>query len=91
MVVDPSGLCIAGASVRVIAGQRAGEARAQVTPCDVWAYDGGFQFNSVTAGLPMTLRISAPGYLDLDKTVTPSLGPQQAVIFAPSRATGPGS
>ena len=88
MIVDEAGVCIAGASVRVMEGQRAGESLTQATPCDAWAYDGGFAFNPVAAGIPMTLRVSAPGYADLDKTVTPSLGPQQAVIFAPSRAVG---
>ena len=60
----------------------------QQTPCDAWADGGGFEFKPVAAGIPMTLRVSAPGYADLEKTVTPSLGPQQAVIFAPSRTVG---
>jgi hypothetical protein len=29
----------------------------------------------------MTLRVSAPGYVDLDTTVTQSLGAQRAVLF----------
>lgn len=88
MIVDPSGVCIVGASVRVVEGQRAGESLTQETPCNAWAYSGGFQYNPVAAGIPMTLRVSAPGYADVDTTVTPSLGPQQAVILAPSPAVG---
>ena len=45
------------------------------------ASPGGFEFDSLTAGIPMTLRVSAPGYVDLDTTVTPTLGIQQAVLL----------
>jgi len=89
MVIEQSGICIPDARVRVVAGQRAGENLTQVTPCDAWGYGAGFVFNPVTAGVPMTLRISAPGYVDLDTTLTPSLGPQQAVLIAPARAKAP--
>jgi hypothetical protein len=88
MIIDRSGVCIAGASARVLEGQRAGETRMQETPCDAWAYSGGFEFDSLKAGTPMRLRISAPGYVDLDSTVTPRLGIQQATLFEPSRAPG---
>ena len=88
MIIERSGVCIPGASVRVLAGQRAGESMTQATPCDAWAYWGGFGFDSLKAGVPMTLRLSAPGYVDLDTTVTPTLGPQQAFLFEPSRAPG---
>ena len=52
------------------------------------ASPGGFEFDSLTAGIPMTLRVSAPGYVDLDTTVTPTLGIQQAVLLEPSRTPG---
>jgi hypothetical protein len=88
MVIERSGVCIVGASVRVLDGQRAGESMTQETPCDAWGYSGGFGWDSLKAGIPMTLRLSAPGYVDLDTTVTPTAGPQQAFLFEPSRAPG---
>jgi hypothetical protein len=33
----------------------------------------------------MTLRVSALGYAEEERTVVPSTGPQTAVIFAPPR------
>ena len=88
MVIEGSGVCIVGASVRVLDGQRAGVSMTQETPCDAWAYSGGFWFDSLTPGVPMTLRLSAPGYVDLDTTVTPTGGAQQAFLFEPARAPG---
>jgi len=85
MVVDASGACIAGAKVLVIEGQRAGESLTQTTPCSVWDYGNGFYFEDLIPGIPMTLRVSAPGYADLERTVTPTLGTQTAFLFTPSR------
>ncbi|MDF2774298.1 MAG: Carboxypeptidase regulatory-like domain [Geminicoccaceae bacterium] len=85
MVVDDSGVCIPGATVRVVAGQRLGASVVQRTPCDAWAYEGGFTFEHVTAGVAMTLLASAPGYVDAEATVVPSLGPQRALLITPSR------
>ena len=85
MVVDGSGACIAGAQVLVIEGQRAGESLTQTTPCSVWDYGNGFYFEDLVPGIPMTLRVSAPGYADLERTVTPTLGVQTAFLFTPSR------
>lgn len=84
MVVDSTGVCIVGATVHVVAGQRAGQSISQSTPCDAWAYDGGFMFTGLTPGVAMTLRASAPGYADLEQVVTPSLGPQLAVLLQPA-------
>jgi hypothetical protein len=88
MIIGDSGQCIDSASVRVLDGQRAGQQRMQETPCDAWAYSGGFEFDSLAAGIPMTLHASAPGYVDLDSTVTPTLGVQQYRLLKLSRATG---
>lgn len=88
LVIEDTGACIVGASVRVLAGQRAGESMMQETPCDVWGYSGGFEFDSLTPGLPMTLRASAPNYVDLDTTVYPTLGVQQYKELKLSRAPG---
>jgi len=88
IIIGESSQCIVGASVRVVDGQRAGEGMMQETPCDVWGYSGGFEFNSVKAGIPMTLRASAQGYVDLDTTVYPTAGPQQYTVLKLSRAAG---
>ena len=85
MIVDQTGACIAGATIRVVSGQREGESMVQSTPCDVWS-DGGFEFQQLTPGAPMTLRASAAGYADLEQTLTPSVGPQMANAFVLSPA-----
>jgi hypothetical protein len=85
MVVEDSGICIPGATVTVVGGQALGQRITQKTPCDAWAYDGGFVFQNLTAGVAMTLRVSALGYAEEERTVVPSTGPQTAVIFAPPR------
>jgi hypothetical protein len=91
MVVDSSGVCIPGATVHVKAGQRAGEAVTQTTPCNAWGYEGGFVFKDLTVGVEMTLQASAPGYAVEEKKAIPSSGPQMAILFTPSRiATGDG-
>lgn len=84
-IVDESGGCIPGATVRVVLGQRAGETLTQKTPCDAWAYDNGFMFTSLTDGVAMTLQASAPGFDVQEKTVFPTSGSQMAIIFTPSR------
>jgi hypothetical protein len=85
MVVDRSGLCITGATVRVLLGQRAGETVTMKTPCDAWDYDGGYFFEHLTAGEEMTLQASAPGYEAREMKVSPSPGPQFALEFVLSR------
>jgi len=84
MVVHDSGICIDGATVTVVRGQSLGQSITQTTPCDAWAYDGGFVFNNLTPGVEMTLRTSAVGYAPVEKTVVPSLGPQTALILVPA-------
>ena len=88
LIIEDTGRCIVGASVRVLDGQRAGETRMQETPCDAWGYSGGFEFDSLTPGVPMKLRASAPDYVDLDTTVYPTLGTQQYTELKLSRAPG---
>jgi hypothetical protein len=84
-VVDGSGGCIDGGTVEVVGGQRLGERITQETPCDVWAYDGGFVFRDLTPGVEMIIRASAPGYAPLVKSVTPYSGPQTAFLFPLSK------
>jgi hypothetical protein len=75
-----SGLCILDATVEVIAGQGLGQSAKQSEPCDIW-WIGGVEFKNLTAGVEITLRASAAGYVPEDKTVIPTTGPQRAVIF----------
>jgi hypothetical protein len=85
MVVDENGACIPNASVRVVQGQALDSSAQQAVPCDVSAGYGGFVLSNLTAGLSMTIRATAAGYLSLDKVITPSLGPQPVVLFAPRK------
>ena len=83
MVVDPSGACIPGATVQVVAGQAVGNPIKQETPCGVWDYAGGVEIHNLAAGVPMTLRATAAGYAPQEMTITPYGGAQSAIIFAP--------
>ena len=83
MVVDPRGACIPGATVQVVAGQAVGNPIVQETPCSVWDYAGGVEYHNLAAGVPMTLRASAPGYAPEEKTITPFGGLQTIIDFAP--------
>ena len=80
MVVEDNGVCIEGATVTVVRGQGVGQSIKQTTPCDAWAYDGGFVFRDLAPGVEMTLRASASGYTAEEKTVAPSLGSQMAIL-----------
>jgi hypothetical protein len=80
-VVEPTGLCVDGATVQVVAGQGVGQSVAQTTPCDAWGYYGGFEFHDLTPGVDMTLRASAPGWSTCEKTVVPHSGGQMGVVF----------
>ena len=73
MVVDQGGACIPGATIQVVAGQHVGEPITQ-EPCDAWAYSGGVEYDNLTAGVPMTLRATAPGPTE---ALTPSHYPRQ--------------
>jgi hypothetical protein len=70
MVVQENGICILGASARVVSGQAEGQAVVQETSCDAWSF-GGFMFKDLTPGVAMTIRASAPGYVSKDVTVVP--------------------
>ena len=70
-MVDPSGVCIDGATVQVVRGQRVGQSVAQTTPCDAWSYGNGFALDDLMPGIEMTLRASARGWSTCEKTVVP--------------------
>ena len=80
LVVDPSGVCIAGATIYVVSGPFADQTFVQDSNCDAWAYSGGVWFGNLAEGVTMTLRASAAGYTSVEKTaVAASWG--QAVEF----------
>ena len=85
VVVDQTGVCIAGATVQIVRGPAVGQIITQTGPCDAWWYDDGIFFKGLTPGLEITLRASAPGYAPQEKTIVPSPGSQMTVVFAPSR------
>ena len=85
-VVDESGVCIEGATVQVVRGQRLGTIITQTTPCDAWSYgDDGVIFIGLTPGVEMTLRASASGYAALERTVIPTSGGLTPILLTPSR------
>jgi hypothetical protein len=86
VVVDPSGACLAKATVHVMSGPGAGQSAEQVTPCGVWDDEGGFAFGSLTSGVAMTIRASAPGYVAQEVTVVPDRGPLTATVIVLERA-----
>ena len=54
------GGCIVGAKVEIVAGQSIGQSGTMDEGCDAWSYGGAF-FRGLTAGIPITVRASAPG------------------------------
>jgi hypothetical protein len=85
-VVEGSGVCIVGASVRVVSGQAAGQTREQQTICDAWSYGDEIEFKDLTPGVAMTIRSSAPGYAPKDTTVVPpSYGVYTATVIGLTR------
>ena len=63
-----------------VAGQELGQIAKQTEPCDIW-WVGGVEIKNLTAGVEITRRASAAGYVPEEKTVIPTMGPQMAVIF----------
>jgi hypothetical protein len=84
-VVDESGVCIDGATIQVVRGQRLGPSITQETPCNAWSVEGGVFFRDLTPGVEMTLRASASGRVALETTVIPTSGPIRAILLTPSR------
>jgi hypothetical protein len=74
IVVDPSGECIEGATVEVVAGPvLVGQKATQQLPCDLTRFTGGFQFDDpvhVNVWEAMTLRASAPGYVSQEQNLS---------------------
>ncbi len=89
LVVDPSGLCIDGATVQVVGGQRVGTTMTQMGPCGAWDYGNEILLTGLTPGVEMTLLVSAPGYEPRTTTVIPTPGPRTAVLLGLSPLVGP--
>lgn len=85
MVIEDNGICIVGATVKVVGGQALGLSVEQKTPCDAWGYGAGFEFKNLAEGVAMTLRASAPGWAATEVTVVPTSGPQTALLIEPTR------
>jgi hypothetical protein len=79
-VVDPSGVCIAGATIYVVSGPYAGQTFVQDAECDAWSYSGGVWFGGLASGTTMVLRASAAGYTTVEKTAV-AVSSGQAVEF----------
>ena len=74
LVLDESGVCVDSATATVVRGQGVGQSVRQVTPCGLWEYGGGIVFKDLTPGATMTLRLSAAGYTEQERTVLPAVG-----------------
>ena len=69
-VLGDDSFCIKQATVSVVSGQGAGQTLVQNPNCYLWG-DVGFEFKNLTPDVPMTIRVSAPGYVTKDTTVVP--------------------
>jgi hypothetical protein len=59
----------------MVSGESHGEVVTQITPCDVWADDGGVVFWNLKPNVPVTLRASQDsGYIAREVTVLPGGG-----------------
>ena len=65
------GGCIVGAKVEIVAGQAIGQSGTVPEGCDYWSGEGVF-FRGLIAGIPVTVRASAPGYLPQEITIMPT-------------------
>jgi hypothetical protein len=91
MVIDASGACIKGATVRLASANETEPGIEQDANCDVWAYGGGVQLYNLVLEVEVTLVASAPGYASREVKVIPSLTQRQAVLIELSGTgkTGP--
>ena len=85
MVLQETGVCIPGASIEIVSGQRAGERVVQKTPCNAWGEEGGVVFTDVSVGVPIALRASAVNFESQERVVIPVSNGQMAILFEPSR------
>jgi uncharacterized protein (DUF39 family) len=89
MVINPTGGCIYGATLQVIVAGAVVQSGTQTDDCGAWDYGGGFLIKGLTAGVDVTLRASAPGYIGKDETATPETSANRAVLIELRRAQLP--
>jgi hypothetical protein len=82
MVVDPFEVCVDGAVVEIASGPGKGLKGTPLASCDAWDWEGGFLIYGLVPGDSITIRASASGYQDAEKTFVPSTAerPQVSTI-----------
>jgi hypothetical protein len=59
------------AKVEIVGGQAIGQSATNEGDCDPWGFGGAF-FRGLRAGIAVTVRASAPGYLSQEITIMPT-------------------
>ena len=72
MVINSSGVCITGATVRLTTADETDPGIVQDDNCDVWAYGGGFDLYNLPLDVELTILVSAPGYSSREVTIVPT-------------------
>jgi hypothetical protein len=72
MVIDRSGVCIDGAVIEIVSGQGRGFSGKPLATCDAWDWDGGYFLFGLVPGESITIRASAPGYVDGENAFFPA-------------------
>ena len=85
MMVDPTGMCIVGATVEWSAGRAFADHAHRLHHATPGHMTVAYLSEDLTPGVEMTLRASASGYASQEKTVVPSSGGQMALLFTSSR------
>ncbi len=81
MVMDGSGVCIDGAAIEIVSGQGKGFKGTPSASCDAWDWDGGYMIYGLVPGESLTIRASAAGYIDSEKTFFPAGAESQQASF----------
>lgn len=81
-VLDGGGPCIDGAVIEIVSGQGKGLKGTPLASCDAWNMVGGYFIYGLIPGVSLTIRASATGYQDGEKTFLPSSAeyPQASII-----------
>jgi len=92
VVIDRSGVCIDDVVIEIVSGQGKGFSGKPLATCDVWDLDGGYFLFGLVPGESLTIRASAPGYLDGEKAFFPASAEfPQASFITLSELSGPPS
>ena len=72
LIIEASGTCLLGATVRVTGGGAPGRTATQDKPCSVWDYgDLGAVLKDLTPGVAVTVLVSASGHVPRELTLIP--------------------